>query len=366
MTSRFYSVTVFILTVTLLSLLPPQAAADVPDVIKYQGYLQDDTGSAIDGTVSLSFAIYATPTGGPALWGETHASVAVSEGIFHVDLGSVSPLSDVNFSAPDRWLQTSVSGSALSPRIGFASVPFAYRASVADFALTGGEADDDWVIARNDVYRLEGNVGIGTATPSVGLHIKESGAESAQVLLEKAAGSTLALTAATSSVYLGSNSANDVRIVANNSTMMSVGTDGDVGIGTVNPSSRLSINGDLNADFMKADTNLGEFNAPALGGVYRDNVIYAWAHIRSDGIIFSRFGVDNVVRTSQGRYEVYLERSLSDGAISVTSETLDDVVYAGATVNGALANVYLQLFNSSSGQFQANDRNFFVLITGRP
>ena len=366
MTSRFFSATVLMLTVALFSLLPSLAGADVPDVVKYQGYLQDDAGAAIDGTVSLSFAIYDAPTGGSALWGETHVSVAVSEGIFHIDLGSVSPLSDVNFSAPDRWLQTTVNGSAMSPRMSFASVPFAYRASIADFALTGGEADDDWVIDEANVYRLDGRVGLGTDSPTAELHIKDTGIGNTRIIVERSAGARVALTATTSSALIGSNSADDLGLVVNNATKMTLRVDGKVGVGTTTPSSRLSVAGDFDADYMKADTDLGDFATPDLGGVYRDNVIYAWAHIRSNGDIFSSFGVDSVVRTSQGRYEVSLERSLSEAAISVTCETLDDVVYAGATVSGTLANVYLQLFNTSSGLFQANDRNFFVMVTGRP
>jgi hypothetical protein len=88
----------------------------VPRTIDYQGVLTDDTGRAVaDGMYSMTFRLYAAPSGVSALCEETQ-SVTVSKGMFSVILGTVTPL---NMYFNDQfYLDISVEGEAeLSPRV---------------------------------------------------------------------------------------------------------------------------------------------------------------------------------------------------------------------------------------------------------
>lgn len=113
------------------------ARAEVPRTIAFQGFLSDDGGQPLDGTVELGFRIYASATGGAALWSETHAAVPVSRGVFAVALGSVSPLSAAATRTGPRYLGVTVDGGAELPRTELRATPFALRAQAADSVTVG-------------------------------------------------------------------------------------------------------------------------------------------------------------------------------------------------------------------------------------
>jgi hypothetical protein len=79
-----------LLILCLLVAAPIHAA--VPRTMSYQGYLTNASGEPLNVTVDITFTLYATVSGGPALWMETHGSVVVSNGTFVVRLGSQTPL----------------------------------------------------------------------------------------------------------------------------------------------------------------------------------------------------------------------------------------------------------------------------------
>lgn len=120
--------------------------SDGAHLIPYQGNLELN-GVAYDGTITLTFSLYDVPTGGVALWSETHPDVAVSSGIFAVKLGSVNyisaPLEDFLVNAGNLYVGVAVEDSgagtiALQGRQMVGSVPFAHRGVPgADFAVDG-------------------------------------------------------------------------------------------------------------------------------------------------------------------------------------------------------------------------------------
>ena len=86
----------------------PFAMSGAPTLVNFQGFLTDGGGMPIDGTVDLKFGVYATDSGGTALWEETHSSVAVTAGYYSVALGSITPLDASVFSDTTRYMQVSV------------------------------------------------------------------------------------------------------------------------------------------------------------------------------------------------------------------------------------------------------------------
>jgi hypothetical protein len=119
---------VFFLTVVTAA----SVFAAVPQIISYEGYLTDLSHEPVNGTVSIVFGLYSTPTGTDApLWTETQGSVAVTNGVYSVLLGSVTPI-DLPFDA-QYWLGVKVGADAeMAPRQALAGAPYARRAETVD------------------------------------------------------------------------------------------------------------------------------------------------------------------------------------------------------------------------------------------
>ncbi|MBD3235938.1 MAG: hypothetical protein GF330_04485 [Candidatus Eisenbacteria bacterium] len=160
-------------------LLAATAGAEGPELITYQGVLTDADGLPIHGVHDLTFAIYADSlVGPPGLWTETHADVDIEDGLFHVILGSRTAFPGDFFASEERWLGIAVdTDPEMAPRTRLTSVPWAMRAAVADFAISGGggEADSDWEITGENMHSgVPGNVGVGEAAPLTSLHVQRA------------------------------------------------------------------------------------------------------------------------------------------------------------------------------------------------
>ncbi|MFC1889972.1 hypothetical protein ACFL4G_09460 [Thermodesulfobacteriota bacterium] len=109
----------------------PVVNAVVPQEINYQGYLSDDTGTPIDGSVQMLFAIYDQETDGSELWSEGPMAVPVDEGRYSVILGETTPITPTLLDGP-CWLEVIVEGEYLVPRERITSTPFTIEAEEAD------------------------------------------------------------------------------------------------------------------------------------------------------------------------------------------------------------------------------------------
>ena len=149
-----------ILLAAVLVLAAMVVSAAVPQTMSYQGVLRDAAGNPVaDGSYQFTFRLYNVASGGSALWTETQ-TLAVADGILNATLGAVTPLS-LAFDA-QYWLGISVSGGAeLTPRVQLTSAPYALRAGTVEIA-----SDGDWEFLGDDIYRIQGSVGIG-ASPAL-------------------------------------------------------------------------------------------------------------------------------------------------------------------------------------------------------
>jgi|GEM_PF-593371 len=160
----------------------------VPALLNYQGFLATADSGAVSETLGMTFRLFDSEAKGVELWSETHSTVEVSNGQFQVLLGSVTPFSAGLFAGPTLWLQTEVASEVLSPRKAIVSVAYsqmadeADHAATADYATEAGHASradtaayspgtNPWSVSGDDVYRLTGNVGIGTASPTAELEV---------------------------------------------------------------------------------------------------------------------------------------------------------------------------------------------------
>jgi hypothetical protein len=109
----------------LVVLAPTVEASD--GTIRHQGLLVDEQGVPVDGVRDLAFSLFTNAQGAEGLvWSEAHNGVSVANGLFEVRLGSSAPFEPGLFDdQTDLWLETSVSGAPLTPRVALTSVPSA-------------------------------------------------------------------------------------------------------------------------------------------------------------------------------------------------------------------------------------------------
>lgn len=130
------------LTVVLFILVLSQwATADVPRSINYQGRITDSNGDPVTGDYTIEFRISDAPTLGLLLYNSGPQTVAVTNGLFRVNIGE-PPMPELPisiFEDTNRYLSIKVgSDPEISPRTKITSVPYAYQVRTIDGA-TGGD-----------------------------------------------------------------------------------------------------------------------------------------------------------------------------------------------------------------------------------
>ncbi len=119
-------------------------AGEAVNLLTYQGRLTDPSGTPINGPVNMSFRIVDAETGGVGLpyapatpWAETHVGVSVLEGIFTVQLGSLTPFpADLLVGPPSdslgpvRYLEVTIGAETLSPNLRITSAGYAMGTTV--------------------------------------------------------------------------------------------------------------------------------------------------------------------------------------------------------------------------------------------
>ncbi|MFZ6026572.1 MAG: pectinesterase family protein [Chloroflexota bacterium] len=114
------------------------AAAGVPPLMSYQGYLTDAAGNPLNANVNLQFTI--SNQAGTPVWNSPASSADVRDGYF---TAALSPGVTV-FDQADRWLQVRVNGTPM-PRQQMGAAPYAFQASTVNLqnvvivAKSGGD-----------------------------------------------------------------------------------------------------------------------------------------------------------------------------------------------------------------------------------
>jgi hypothetical protein len=123
----------------------------VPRTLAYEGTLENASGEPVtcsdttncpEGLLSMTFRLYRDETDAAPLWSETHDGVPVEDGVFRVELGATTALSEEAVHAA-RTLGVSINGGAeLMPRQRLVSVPFATFAGRAERSASSDHAQD--------------------------------------------------------------------------------------------------------------------------------------------------------------------------------------------------------------------------------
>ncbi|MGH8004770.1 MAG: hypothetical protein ACRECJ_08610, partial [Limisphaerales bacterium] len=144
--------------------------AAVPPLINFQGILRDGSGNPVpNSTYSVTFRIYDAPTGGNVFWTETQ-SVTTTNGLFTVSLGAITSVPDTVFDGSSAYLGIKVSNDAeMTPRQRLGSVGYSF-------------ASGPWSSLGSNVFKLTGNLGIGTSSPGAKLEVAKDNTTPALLL----------------------------------------------------------------------------------------------------------------------------------------------------------------------------------------
>lgn len=132
------------LLLALSLLLPGLAVGAVPTTLGFSARIAD-AGTPVTGTHSFTFTLWDVETGGAAgsndPWTETQ-SLDVTGGVVTAVLGAdtttPNPLPIAAFDGRALFLEVSMDGTAFGPRMALHSVPYAFRAALADAVVGGG------------------------------------------------------------------------------------------------------------------------------------------------------------------------------------------------------------------------------------
>ncbi|NMC42931.1 MAG: hypothetical protein GYA46_03355 [candidate division Zixibacteria bacterium] len=126
------------------------AFGGVPQKISYQGRVTDTLGQPINATANITLILYSDSLGTTSIWSETHPSVTITDGLFHVLLGSVDPTIGSYFDGKERWLGVRVGGNPVAlPPVPLVSGLYALMAQRSDTAaLAAGVADNSITTAK--------------------------------------------------------------------------------------------------------------------------------------------------------------------------------------------------------------------------
>jgi hypothetical protein len=276
---RFITIINGLVVILILSIL---ALAGIPQLINYQGMLTDNSGTPLTGSYNLTFKIWTDTTAGSSLWTETQNGVQVQDGLFNVILGRLTTL-NLPFDQ-QYWLEVGV-GAETMPRIRFTSVGYAYRSAIADSATvaisapTSGGWTDDGKVVR--LATSSDSVGIGTTTPQAKLHISggDLRLDYGGIMNMIQANGYASIIWPTSNNLQVCNFATgyiDFRtgISLNAATSrLYIANDGNIGMGTINPTRKLHINGENPRVLIDASSGNPEINFQGAG----DNAPQIWA-----------------------------------------------------------------------------------------
>ncbi|HWF43477.1 MAG TPA: tail fiber domain-containing protein [Candidatus Kapabacteria bacterium] len=168
------------LTLSFIVLFCFTASAQQSPTISYQGVIQN-AGTPVNGTQTLRIMIYETAQGSAPLYSETQ-TVTVTNGIFDVAIGSVTPLK-LDFHN-QYWIAISVNGGAeLTPRTRMGFAPYAFRAiipAVGKGALQRETGQYNVALGDSALYRNTSG-SFNTANGDYALYLNDTGSSNVAV-----------------------------------------------------------------------------------------------------------------------------------------------------------------------------------------
>ncbi|HEX7880316.1 MAG TPA: hypothetical protein VF720_12955 [Candidatus Eisenbacteria bacterium] len=333
-------------------------AAPLGRSFTYQGKLSQ-AGTPVTGAVTLRFSLWdAAGTGDPPTGGvivgafQILPDVAVTEGLFTVVLNSGGEFGATAFNGQERWLQAEVcedgtcaETTVLGPRQSMTGAPYALG---------------PWQLSGSHISYTNGNVGIGTSTPAVPLHIMtpdeglriQGTSGTAWASFYNAAGTALGYvgdgSGSDANIYLASYG-NDV-ILYTSTAALTAKANGNIGIGTSAPAEKLEVRGNI-----KLGTS-GTLFAPSA----TENLRMLRGRVSSAGAVLTGTGFTSS-RTNVGIYNIAFSSTFPVAPVLVAAAEAVGTPYYATVSFTTTTQAAVRTFNASGAPA---DIGFSFMIAG--
>jgi len=353
--------TLFTLFLTLV--LPAMSsAAPLGRSFTYQGVLSQ-SGTPIDGTVSLRFSLWDAASGGTQVGAsQIAAGVVAVQGVFTAEVNAADEFGPQAFNGQARWLQIEVCSDAgctsttvLGPRQALTGAPYALG---------------PWQTSGANVGYTSGSVGIGTTSPAVQLHImtphpamvlQDTDTPSNQTGYLSFWNSNPSETGWVGYGSIGSplfsvvnvRPGGDIQLYTAVGPTVVAKSNGSVGIGTSTPASRLEVRGDI-----RLGTS-GEYFAPGSS----ENLRIVRGRVNAAGTILFGTGF-TAVRASTGVYNITFSPHFPSGewpVVTASAESNGSVARFAMLNNPSNITAVIRIVNGSG---TAADADFYFIAVG--
>lgn len=240
MYSSIISYCIFCLVMMITTHYSYSQVGGVPRQISYQGVLREGDKIAADGTYSVIISLYNQATGGGSLWQETQ-NVEIKGGLFNIILGQYNGLP-----APlpaDAWIGINFNGMGEMPRTKLTSVPYTFNAATAQSLMPNATGAVLSLNGQQGAIELRATDGFEVRTDKGVLTIGKTPQSKEDEVLNQGTEWLLAGNGnANANSWLGTS--NNIPLIvktSNTERMRILSSNGNVGIGETNPSSRLSV-----------------------------------------------------------------------------------------------------------------------------
>jgi hypothetical protein len=300
-----YLLTLSLFLASLLVFAQNQPAPQVPQGINYQAIARDDAGEILpEFTMTVTVRIKDAPVNGATVFTERYIDIMTDKfGLLHLVIGQGNPngFTVIDWTTTPLFLELTLDmGTEVVtlPTTPFQSVPYALAAGTSLDAKI-------WTKQGDDATYEDGNVGIGTDAPARLLHLAGTGEQFLRVASTDLLGSPN--TAGLELTTLNASEGADFRMINQGGRLkfqsavsnftgeiydaMAITFSGNVGIGTLNPESKLSLSdpGDVGLS-IRATGVEGPYVDLLRGAVGND--LLGWRMVNRAGALSFRTGTN--------------------------------------------------------------------------
>ena len=236
------------------------ASAQSPQAFKYQAVARDASGNVLQNqAIGMRISILQGSSSGTSVYKETHSETTNDFGLINLEIGNGTPVSgtfsSISWGTNDYFvkIEMDANGGTSYQHLGTSqllSVPYAL------YAESSANGSSQWSQSGDNIYFNNGNVGIGTTSPEKALHIHGTASSpNPELIVESSSGGAYGgLRLQRNGV---SNPATFITNGAQNSWINVNG--GNVGIGTTNPTHKLSVTGTIRSYEVIVNTGWSDF-----------------------------------------------------------------------------------------------------------
>ena len=196
-----------------------------------------------------------------------------------------------------------------------------------------------WTTSGSNVYRNSGRVGIGTTSPNHELHIASSTTFSALQLTSSGTGTTATdglkfIMNASGDAAIYNYESRQLRFGTSGSTRMTIESNGDVGVGTNNPSAKLDVVGDveLNGNLISDAKNL------SISGTGNQLSLPDRRVLKLQNIGGSSARVNRIAAGVDGQELIIMVIEPLRSNLGENNSPANEVIIERTTINGAIGN----------------------------